>query len=196
VTAVEAMTAVRLRPADGDDEDHGQAAVARVFQEVRGEQFRGFGLTPELLGPLLDVQFRSQQAQYRHAHPQAVDHVLDLDGQVVGRCYVDRSTDGIRVLDLAVLADFRRRGIASRVMADLLTEAAAAGCCLHLSVWSDNMPARRLYEGLGFVLRAERPDGYLELCCPGSTDPAHPHACPSRPDTSTVASHVREADAR
>ena len=147
--------------------------TAAVFSAVRAEQFRAAGIAPETAGPLLEMQFRSQQLQYGAAYPDAVDHVIDLDGQVVGRCFVAITDDGVRVLDIAVLAPWRRRGIASRVLEDLGRTAPRGR--VQLSVWADDTRARRFYEALGYSVRAQRPDGYLELCST-TTHALVPHA--------------------
>jgi ribosomal protein S18 acetylase RimI-like enzyme len=154
------------------------SVLRELFREVHGEQFASAGLSPALLTPLLDVQFQSKQAQYGLGHPDAVDSLIVLDDHVVGRCWVHRSATAVRVLDLAVLPMARRRGVASRLLSDLIDEALERGLCLHLSVWRDNDAALGLYEGLGFELREQRPDGYLELCRPSA-----PHNCRTiRPD--------------
>lgn len=171
--------AAGLRPVTSSD----LPVLRQVFHEVHGEQFAGSGLPAELLVPLLDLQFRSQQAQYGHEHPEAEDSLIELDGHPVGRCWIDRSSAAFRILDLAVLPSARRRGIASRVLSALAEEAAEAGRCLHLSVWRDNVAARSLYEGLGFGLRQESSDGYLELCWSTAAHSSPPTTPPREAET-------------
>jgi ribosomal protein S18 acetylase RimI-like enzyme len=76
---------------------------------------------------------------------------------------VDRSPTVIRVLEIAVVPASQRRGVARRVMLGLQDEASGIAAAVRLSVWQDNLPARSLYAGLGFVVEQEREDGYLEL---------------------------------
>lgn len=157
-----ARQAVVLRPVT----DTGAHALTEVFRQVHGEQFVSAGVPEPVVASLLELQFRAQQTQYRASHPQAGDHLIEVDGRTVGRCYVERTGTVFRVLDIAVVPDRRRQGIAGTVLADLLREASEHAACVHLNVWTDNEPARRLYAHLGFRLRAEWPDGSLELCRP------------------------------
>lgn len=182
----QAAPPVSLRPVAAGDEP----AVADVFRQVRGEQFAASGLPAEMLTGLLDLQFQAQQAQYRATHPQAYDHVIDVDGRTAGRCYVDRSGSVLRVLDLAVVPALRRHGVGSAVLKALLNEAAVLGTCLHLSVWTDNAAARRLYAGLGFRVQRQQADGLLDLCRP----PAGPVVGPCKTDAPDT-HDPREADA-
>ena len=56
------------------------------------------------------------------------------------------------VTNLLVAPEFRRRGVARRLMADLIAAAVARGARhLTLEVRSKNQAARRLYAGLGLV---------------------------------------------
>lgn len=65
------------------------------------------------------------------------------------------------VVALTVLAAYRRKGLGEALLRALIAAAAPeAGLReLWLSVRPDNLPARRLYEKLGFMLAANRPPG-------------------------------------
>jgi predicted GNAT family acetyltransferase len=76
--------------------------------------------------------------------------VIVVDGQPVGRLYVARWAEEIRVVDIAVLPEYRNRGIGSALLRDLMAEAAAAGKPLSIHVERFN-PAVRLYARLGFA---------------------------------------------
>ena len=65
-----------------------------------------------------------------------------------------RQSDEIRLFRVFLLPSVQNRGIGTRLVRDLLDEAAAAGLPLRLRVLRVN-PARRLYERLGFVLSGE-----------------------------------------
>lgn len=104
-----------------------------------------------------DAQRRHYSAHYRHA---AHDLVL-VDGEPAGRMYVARDEDEILLVDVALLPEYRGRGLGSALLTALLAEADEAGKTVSLHVEHRN-PARRLYERLGFVTVAD--DGmYLRL---------------------------------
>lgn len=77
--------------------------------------------------------------------------VVDLgEGTATGRATLDG--DWVVLDALAVEADHRRQGLATRVVAELLDWAASQGArTAMLQVETDNPAAVRLYEGLGFV---------------------------------------------
>jgi len=62
---------------------------------------------------------------------------------------VDRSDAEMRIMDIALLPEFRGRGIGRTLMEELLAEAKAAGLPVGLHVEATNA-AKRLYERLGF----------------------------------------------
>jgi ribosomal protein S18 acetylase RimI-like enzyme len=67
---------------------------------------------------------------------------------------------GLGVVALTVLAAYRRKGLGEALLRTLLDAAAAAGLdAVWLSVRSDNMPARHLYEKLRFRSDAVAPPG-------------------------------------
>jgi len=71
--------------------------------------------------------------------------------------------DEIHVNNLAVRSDFKREGIASRLVKAALQKAFAEGavwCTLEVRV--SNEAARRLYEKFGFAVRGVRPRYYAE----------------------------------
>lgn len=133
--------------------------VRRFFAESREELAV---LPPDTRDVLLDMQFRAQRRQYASIHPNARHEILVADGVDVGRLIVDHGTDHDRIVDVTVIRSRRRRGIASTVLRDVMSEADRAGRPVRLSVWSTNAGARRLYEQLGFEVVGDH-GGYLEL---------------------------------
>ena len=84
-------------------------------------------------------------------NPLSLWLVAEEDGKVAG--YVGSQTvmDESDMMNVAVAADFRRRGIAESLIVSLVTELKARGSrCLTLEVRASNVPAIALYEKLGF----------------------------------------------
>jgi len=71
--------------------------------------------------------------------------------------YVERRAALMRIIDIALLPQFRGAGVGTRLLRDLLEEAAAQGATVALHVECHN-PARRLYERLGFELCTDDAD--------------------------------------
>jgi ribosomal-protein-alanine N-acetyltransferase len=70
---------------------------------------------------------------------------------VVGYCSVWHVFDELHINNLAVLPEWRRRGVAGLLLRHALAGAAAEGAKrATLEVRASNLPARRLYERFGF----------------------------------------------
>jgi GNAT superfamily N-acetyltransferase len=97
----------------------------------------------------LDMQFHAQTTHYRECYPDCAFLVIEVDGEPVGRLYIERADDAIHLIDIALLPEYRGRGIGGQMMEEILTEARAAGKDVAIYVEYFN-PARRLYDRLGF----------------------------------------------
>jgi ribosomal protein S18 acetylase RimI-like enzyme len=112
----------------------------------------------------LRMQYDAQDAWWRENYAQASFDVIVADGEPVGRLYVHRGESEIRIVDIALLPEYRGGGIGTRLLQDLVDEADAAGKSVTIHVERLN-PALRLYERLGFSL-AEDEGVYLFLARP------------------------------
>lgn len=82
-------------------------------------------------------------------------------GEVVAYCACWMVFDELHINSLAVDEAWRKRGVARRLLIDVLGEAVRAGArTATLEVRESNAAARRLYEGLGFRVEATRRDYY------------------------------------
>ena len=68
----------------------------------------------------------------------------------VGRLYIARWDDEIRIVDIALLPPSLNAGIGTAILRDILAEAAVAQKPVRIHVEQFN-PALRLYERLGFA---------------------------------------------
>ncbi|AGW42671.1 hypothetical protein O159_27830 [Leifsonia xyli subsp. cynodontis DSM 46306] len=141
--------AVELRPATADDE----AFLRRVFLDALSGVA---GTRSGLRAPALALRYSVHAAERHDRHPCATTSIITDDGEPSGSVTLDRNGPRIYLVDIAVLTERRGRGIASRVLADLV----AAGDRMTLSVWSLNTAARRLCERHGFSVVTEQ-FGYL-----------------------------------
>ena len=83
--------------------------------------------------------------------------------RLVGYGRLDRGrsdTAGVAIVALTVLAAYRRKGLGEALLRALLQAAVSCGLRqVWLSVRTDNAPAQRLYDKLGFVCDPEHPPG-------------------------------------
>jgi ribosomal protein S18 acetylase RimI-like enzyme len=140
---------VGVRPCGPDDE----AFLVSVFASTRPVELAALAGVPEFQATFATSQSGFQEQSYRAVHPDGSFDVVLVDGVPAGRLYVDRSGEEIRVVDIALLGEFRGAGIGSRLIQGLLDEAAARGVPVGLEVDVSN-PARALYDRLGFVVIA------------------------------------------
>lgn len=75
--------------------------------------------------------------------------MIVVGGESAGRLYVARWKEELRIVDIALLPDFRGRGVGTALLRRLMDEADAAGKPLSIHVEVNN-PARSLYDRLGF----------------------------------------------
>ncbi len=82
-------------------------------------------------------------------------------GEPAGLVLLQQAAGEAEILTIAVRPDFRRRGIARALLADVILAAATNGALrLLLEVASDNAPAFALYRGAGFEPVGRRPRYY------------------------------------
>ena len=145
------MATITLRPVDPERD---REFLLRVYGESRDDVQRLVDWTPEQKQAFVASQFALQDAYYREHFPEASFDVIEVDGDAAGRLYVDRRDDEIRVIDIALLRAFRRRGVGSHFLRALLDGAGASDRTVTIHVEQDN-PALGLYEQLGFRRQGE-----------------------------------------
>jgi len=101
---------------------------------------------------LIGQQVNARRVGYRHQFPKAKHFVVEVNGEVVGQLIMNHADDEIRIVDIALLPDFRDRGLGTAVLRQLLIEARQRRQPLVGSVASSNVDAIRLYRRLGFVI--------------------------------------------
>ena len=81
----------------------------------------------------------------------------DSSGKVVGFCGFWRVLDELHINNLAVLPEYRRRGVASAILARVFAEGRALGANRTLlEVRRSNNAAQHLYERFGFTVAGVR----------------------------------------
>ncbi len=142
---------ITLRPESDDDLD----LLRRVYGASRDREMALLiSWSTEQKEEFLAQQFDAQRQHYRTHYPAASFDVIERDGKPIGRLYVARLEAEIRLMDIALLPEFRNQGIGRALCETLLAEAREEGCVVSLHVEDDN-PAKRLYERLGFREVAE-----------------------------------------
>jgi ribosomal protein S18 acetylase RimI-like enzyme len=134
-----------LRAVGPEDE----AFLLRVYASTRMDEMAMVPWTEEQRAVFVKMQFDAQLHHYQNHFPTATHEIIELAGQSAGRLYVLRTDEFIRILDITLLPEFRAAGAGTRLIHELMSEAAATRRPLRINVESFN-PSLRLFERLGF----------------------------------------------
>lgn len=140
-----AALGIACRPMTDDD----LPFIATLYASTREHEMAPLGWPPEQLRAFLAQQHELQHRHYKSHYPQADSMILEHAGEPVGRLYIEQRPGALHLIDVALLPEWRARGIGGAIVADLIAAAGEAGKKLTLQVMHHN-PARSLYERLGF----------------------------------------------
>ncbi|HQQ77517.1 MAG TPA: GNAT family N-acetyltransferase [Thermoanaerobaculia bacterium] len=142
---------IALRPIRPEDRD----LLCRIYGSTRTEELAPVPWTDEQKAAFVRQQFDAQTSYWDEQYPEAERFVVEVDGTPAGRLYVQRWPKEIRLVDIALLPDFRGRGVGTELIQGLFSEAARDGkpVTIHVEIFN---PARVLYERLGFAPKGEQ----------------------------------------
>jgi GNAT superfamily N-acetyltransferase len=140
-----------LRPVAAADSEF----LFRLYASTREEELRLVDWTDERKETFLRQQFAAQDLHYRENYPGAQRDIVLIAGQPAGRLYIHRGSDEIRLMDIALVPEFRGAGLGTQLIQDVLAEGERVGkpVTIHVEVFN---PARRLYERLGFTKKEDK----------------------------------------
>jgi len=125
-----------------------------VYGSTRVEELEQTGWPVEMKVQFLQQQFTAQHDHYQRHYPDAEWLVIVRESDSAGRLYVEEWPSQIRLIDIAILPQFRRLGVGSAILSDLCEQASEKGKPLSIHVEKSN-PARSLYDRMGFVFAQE-----------------------------------------
>lgn len=136
---------MKLRHASSDDENF----LFKLFASIRAIEFESIPLPKEQMDTLLKIQFHAQAKQYSEFYPGADNNVILIDDMPAGRLYVDRTSQEIRLVDIAFLPEHQGSGLGTELLHGLVQEADETGLPIRLQVDQTNR-AQKLYLRMGF----------------------------------------------
>lgn len=142
-------SALTERPVSADDAD----LLFRVYAASRADEVAAWGWPPAQQESFLRMQFRARAQSYAGAYPDAAHSILLCNGEAAGSAIVWRNGSEFRLVDIALLPEFRNCGLGTLWMTRLIRQAEAAGVLLRLQVFQGNRAAE-LYRRLGFVAKS------------------------------------------
>lgn len=136
---------VTLAPIKAQDEDF----LYNLYASTRQEELAVLDWDEAEKEAFLRMQFGAQHTYYTDHFAGAAFDLIVLEGKPVGRLYLDRRAEEMRIIDIALLPEHRRQGIGSRLLNEIVAEAQGAGLPVRIHVERNN-PALGLYRRLGF----------------------------------------------
>jgi ribosomal protein S18 acetylase RimI-like enzyme len=136
--------------------------LKRLYASTRQEEVAVTGWPQEQIDAFLEMQFNAQRHHYLGNYTDTAWDVILVDGEPAGRLYVARWDDQIRIVDIALLPEYRGRGIGTDLIRGLFEEADASARPVRIHVEMNN-PAMTLYRRLGFAPIGDADGIYLEL---------------------------------
>jgi GNAT superfamily N-acetyltransferase len=133
----------------------------QVYAGTRAEELAQTDWADEQKAAFLQQQFTAQHDYYQANYPAAQLQIIERQGTPIGRLYVDRWADQIRIIDIALLPEARGCGVGTQLLQALLDEGRRANLPVTIHVERFN-PALRWYERMGFQV-AEDKGVYLFL---------------------------------
>ena len=142
--------AISLRTCRPGDQDF----LFTLYASTRRHEIAPLGWPEAQQEAFLRMQFTAQQRSYELAYAQSEHHIVELDGQPIGRLMVLREKDAVLLVDISLLAEHRGHGVGGELLRELIQQCVRAGSTLKLQVLKTN-PALRLYQRLGFTRTGE-----------------------------------------
>jgi len=138
---------ISLRTAAPED----RALLRDIYGSTRMDELKQTDWNDEKKSAFVEHQFGAQDDYYRKVYPNSDYSIILFNDVPAGRLYVERNLipGTIRIVDIALLPDFRNKGIGQFLVQELQKESALSGKTLTIHVEQFNQ-AMRLYERLGF----------------------------------------------
>ena len=140
-----ATSSITCRPVGPDD----HAFLLEVYASTRADEMALVPWNDDQQQAFVKMQFAGQQEHYQKTYPAANHHIILSNGRPVGRLYVARLEQEIRIVDITLLPPERNAGIGSSLLSDLVDEAGRMGKVVRIYVENYN-PSLRLFERLNF----------------------------------------------
>jgi ribosomal protein S18 acetylase RimI-like enzyme len=131
--------------------------LARLYASTRTEELAVTPWSDAQKAAFVRQQFEAQHTHYQ-THYTGTDFLVIMQGgENIGRLYLARWSEEHRIVDIALLPEYRRKGLGEALLRDLLDEAGGAGKAVTIHVEKFN-PAMGLYRRLGFADAADAAD--------------------------------------
>jgi ribosomal protein S18 acetylase RimI-like enzyme len=140
------LSQIVCRPVTAEDEPF----LRHLIIATLAEELAAWAWPEAIRDQLLEMQYRIRRQGIDANYPGSDRSVIFTEGQPVGWIVVTWSAKDVHIVEIAVLPEQRGKGIGTRVLGDVITEAVHRGIPARLQVNVTNR-AIGLYGRLGFV---------------------------------------------
>ncbi len=137
---------VELRLAQPGDEEF----LADLYASTRSGEMELVDWPEEQKEAFLRSQFQAQKNDYEDRFPESIHQIVMVSRRPAGRVWIDWREDELRLLDIALLPEFRDRGIGAGLIANLQKQAKKRKKPMRHCVLEQNRAAFRFYQRLDF----------------------------------------------
>lgn len=165
-----AALGISFRPVTATDSE----LLYQIYAGTRTEELAPVPWTAAQKETFLRAQSHAQEVHYAKHYREATFDIILAGSTPCGRLYLNHGVNEIRIIDIALLPDFRGRGWGTALLRDVQHQASMADTCVTIHVEHLN-PARRLYDRLGFQVVTDKGMYQLMKWAPMATLPPLVH---------------------
>lgn len=136
---------LKLQPISNSD----MPFLYKIYRSTRIEEMKLTDWNSREIEEFLEMQFILQHKQYMENYKQASFDIIIYNNLPIGRLYINRYDNEIRIIDIGLLPEYRRIGIGNGIISDIITESECKNLPISLHVEYNN-PATSFYRHLGF----------------------------------------------
>lgn len=129
------------------------AFLCALHESVKSAEFALMPVGEPTRRQLLDMQFRAMTISYRSAFPAGRFEVITLNKTPIGRLITNRDAGRFHIVYVALLPEWRNKGIGTVLMNSVLDEPQHRGVLCEATVAANNVASLRLWSRLGFTER-------------------------------------------
>ena len=98
------------------------AFLSRLYCDTRRNEVAAWGWAPAQEELFLTMQFDAQRRGYRQRYPNAVGRIVRIAETDAGRLLVNEESSAMHLIDIALLEEYRNRGIGTHLIHELQRE--------------------------------------------------------------------------
>ncbi|MGV6800946.1 MAG: GNAT family N-acetyltransferase [bacterium] len=129
--------------------DKDEKFLRHLYATTRAHEFTHSLWSDAEKASFLNSQYDLQDQHYKLTYLKGSFRIITLDSVDIGRLYINRADDHLRIVDLSLLPDYQGRGIGTDILRSLLNEAHGGKVPVKLHV-DQSSPALKLYLSHGF----------------------------------------------